>query len=706
MSMRAGVLVCERPCKDGFLDYQLNGMFTSASNGPMLFAKWGEGTFNEGSETQYLNSGTVSNWYRFGAGQGLDLDEASCISQSKWTIIITARLDQVSGAKQIMGSEDWAEDGLFVGDSHYKFLPDSSGLQCSEIIRTTRFYQFGVSRADDGHVSLYLNGFKCASGKPDTKDGFTLSKDDVTFFRSGGSNAANVAGYVTRIRLWDRVLKHEEMLKASSCVLPTESTKACGSTIVFNVPFKGHKYSSVWGGSAVGTGWATGRLNNGAGWISGNANTGAQNGAYIQLDAGKVQSIAGVVTQGSATGWFTRSFTIVVSDDGASWQQVACGQVFEANTDWNSKVENLFPAPIRTRYVKLIVEEYAGYPSMRAALLTCEVDCEGGLLDYHFDDELISSSGGPSLTAPWGEGSFDSNNHWFRFGAGQGLLLDQANCISSVSQWSIIVEARLDNTNGRILIGSSAWGTDGLFVDTVPRFTPASLKLKCDERILSSRFYQFGLVRNSEGNVSISLNGFTCAVAKPSQRDGFKLSPHEISFFHSDQSSANTAGYVRRIRVYKSALTNEKMASECGCSLPNLATSACLSYIIQNAPYSKHRYSSTWGNYEKGVVWGQGKLNAQYGWLPGSARTGFADGEWLQLDTGSVQAIAGVVTQGRGDAGWWTTSFAVKVSENGDDWTEVACGRWFQANTDMQTKVMNPFPQPVRARFVRIYPTE
>ena len=83
--MRAGVLVCERPCKDGYLDYQFNGMFTSSSDGPMMLAKWGEGTFNEGSETQYLTSGTVSSWYRFGAGQGLDLNEASCNTQTKST---------------------------------------------------------------------------------------------------------------------------------------------------------------------------------------------------------------------------------------------------------------------------------------------------------------------------------------------------------------------------------------------------------------------------------------------------------------------------------------------------------------------------------------------------------------------------------------------------------------------------------------------
>jgi hypothetical protein len=140
-----------------------------------------------------------------------------------------------------------------------------------------------------------------------------------------------------------------------------------------------------------------------------------------------------------------------VSEDGASWQQVACGRVFEANTDWNSKVENLFPEPIRTRYVRLVVEEYSGYPSMRAALLACEVDCEKGQLDYTLDDSFASISGGPSLVASWGEGSFDSGNNWYRFGAGQGLSLDQAACITSTDSWTVIVEARLDQVWLRVL---------------------------------------------------------------------------------------------------------------------------------------------------------------------------------------------------------------------------------------------------------------
>ncbi len=57
MSMRAGVLICERPCKKGYLDYPMHMSFLSESNGPSLEPSWGEGDF-------LSNTGP----YRFAAG--------------------------------------------------------------------------------------------------------------------------------------------------------------------------------------------------------------------------------------------------------------------------------------------------------------------------------------------------------------------------------------------------------------------------------------------------------------------------------------------------------------------------------------------------------------------------------------------------------------------------------------------------------------
>jgi hypothetical protein len=46
----------------------------------------------------------------------------------------------------------------------------------------------------------------------------------------------------------------------------------------------------------------------------------------------------------------------------------------------------------------------------------------------------------------------------------------------------------------------------------------------------------------------------------------------------------------------------------------------------------------------------------------------------------------------------------VQVSEDGDLWKEVHCGRVFDGNDDRNTKVKNLFDYPVKARWVRILP--
>ncbi|EKX45741.1 hypothetical protein GUITHDRAFT_43289, partial [Guillardia theta CCMP2712] len=62
-----------------------------------------------------------------------------------------------------------------------------------------------------------------------------------------------------------------------------------------------------------------------------------------------------------------------------------------------------------------------------------------------------------------------------------------------------------------------------------------------------------------------------------------------------------------------------------------------------------------------------------------------------------------VVTQGRYDSYQFVTMYTVKSSLDGNDWTEVECGRIFQGNGDQNSRVTNKFTQPVKARYIRIY---
>ena len=55
---------------------------------------------------------------------------------------------------------------------------------------------------------------------------------------------------------------------------------------------------------------------------------------------------------------------------------------------------------------------------------------------------------------------------------------------------------------------------------------------------------------------------------------------------------------------------------------------------------------------------GRGRIKSDQAW---SVRTSNV-GQWMQIDTGEIQSIAGVVTQGRREAAQWVTSVIVQVT--------------------------------------------
>ena len=76
------------------------------------------------------------------------------------------------------------------------------------------------------------------------------------------------------------------------------------------------------------------------------------------------------------------------------------------------------------------------------------------------------------------------------------------------------------------------------------------------------------------------------------------------------------------------------------------------------------------------------------------------------MDTGSVQDIQGVGTQGRGDGEpQWVTTYTVSVSSDGSSFTAVDGGFTFTGNVANGNNVVrNSFAAVVTARYVRIEP--
>lgn len=212
-------------------------------------------------------------------------------------------------------------------------------------------------------------------------------------------------------------------------------------------------------------------------------------------------------------------------------------------------------------------------------------------------------------------------------------------------------------------------------------------------------FYQYVITRNSDGVVSLFINGFKCASGSPKFSNGYELDPKDVIFFRDEVGGQNTAGNLKKIKLWSKALSAQDVASYCDCKLITPAKT-CDSNIILSGPYSKIKYSTVYANDPIGVGHGSGRLGSNQAWSASSP----VPGEWMQFDLSEQQVISGVVTQGRRSAWQWVTSFQVSVSDDGSGWQRIDCGTTFQGNRDMETQVYTYFSAPVKARYLRILP--
>ena len=97
-----------------------------------------------------------------------------------------------------MTSPEWSSAGLYVKDGKFQLMPTS--IVCDrEPIRNPYYYKFGASRDKKGVITLYLNGYPCASGSPVSASGFPLDPSSLIFMR--GKNGGSGAGYVKDITI-------------------------------------------------------------------------------------------------------------------------------------------------------------------------------------------------------------------------------------------------------------------------------------------------------------------------------------------------------------------------------------------------------------------------------------------------------------------------------------------------------------------------
>lgn len=140
--------------------------------------------------------------------------------------------------------------------------------------------------------------------------------------------------------------------------------KRC-ATIYYDPCEAARSYSSVYMDEAPGTGRARSMLSSPASW---SAKT-EKKGHYMIMDLGQLVWAQGVITTGSADEAykFATEFSIEVSLNGKKWY----GNHVCPSGDYEKKMECLWTQPARVRYIKLVIQKWQEWPSIRAGVILC-----------------------------------------------------------------------------------------------------------------------------------------------------------------------------------------------------------------------------------------------------------------------------------------------------------------------------------------------
>ena len=95
---------------------------------------------------------------------------------------------------------------------------------------------------------------------------------------------------------------------------------------------------------------------------------------WIKIDLKYPRWVRGLVTQGRKDAdQYVKSYYVKYSVDNVNWPDAGghagCCTIFTGNTDQNTKVENVFGAPILARYLRIIPYVSNNWSSMRVGVL-------------------------------------------------------------------------------------------------------------------------------------------------------------------------------------------------------------------------------------------------------------------------------------------------------------------------------------------------
>jgi len=139
------------------------------------------------------------------------------------------------------------------------------------------------------------------------------------------------------------------------------------SYVNLNPGEKQRSYSSVYGNSATGTGFAQSELQSPQAWSPLTDTV----GQHMTISFFSPQTVVGVVTQGRAdAAEWVKSYKVQTSTDCKTFTNVVNDTVFSANTDQGTEVRNAFASALTgVKCVRLLPQTWSARISMRAAVL-------------------------------------------------------------------------------------------------------------------------------------------------------------------------------------------------------------------------------------------------------------------------------------------------------------------------------------------------
>ncbi|XP_078346606.1 uncharacterized protein LOC144631897 [Oculina patagonica] len=412
----------------------------------------------------------------------------------------------------------------------------------------------------------------------------------------------------------------------------------------------------------------------GGGWISQYKDA----NQYLQIDLGKVTKVTRLATQGRYdAGWWTKTYTLDYSVDGGTFKPYNNGQVLQGNTDNVNAEGHILDPPIIARFIKINVKTYSGYPSLRVELFGCT---EGfptpkppqcmdalGMQSGQIPDSAItaSSSANANSYAPYvgrlhfnsaGSGKYGS----WAAGANNENQFFQVDFGSWTKISAVATQGRQDS-NQWVKTYSLSFSYDGVFWRTVQNEHNYT-------QVFTGNSDRYTVVRNE--------------LDKPVITRYIRIHPKTWN------------GHI--------SMRTEFYGCKSGFEPPKIVCADALGMQSGEIPDSGLKSSSDYNQYFGAE---RSRLNeVKEGSFYGGWASKHADvGQWLQIDLGMTTKVTRIATQGRQDANWWVTKYALTYS-NGGQFQPYNNGEVFPGNRDRNTPVGNILNPPIIARYIKIHP--